>query len=134
MKESWVIICSRRSTLGCIESPEVDDAKVDLPYFVGIVVQESDDLVSVFGIDIYLFGDLALDGGFVGVEGIAEKRHIVNGIDVASDADGAFGDKAGFARAFAADIGEVFAIASYNYIGNYLLVGWVLFGDGTGQE
>ena len=111
MKESWVIICSRRSTLGSSRVQRWTMPRWTCPTSLESSFKKSDDCVGVFGIDIYFFGDLALDGGFVGVEGIAQERHIVNGIDMAADADGAFGDKAGFARALAADVGEVFAIA-----------------------
>lgn len=79
-----------------LERPQMDDTEVHLADVVGVVVEQGDDVVGMRGGNGGFFSDFATDGLEVGVAEVTEERHVVNGVDVAADADGAVADEAGF--------------------------------------
>lgn len=107
-----------------VELPVVDYAEVDLADGVGIVVEECDYLVGVVGGNVDFLFDFAGERGDVNVAvvGAEEGDFVIDGVDVAPDADGAVADEARFAGPFAADIAEDLAVAGHYNVRDYLLV------------
>jgi len=122
------------SDIGGIECPEVNDAEMNAADLCGVIVNERDELVGVIRIDGHLFGDFTLDGSVVDISHILRKERIIDGIDVAANADGTMADKACLAGALPADIREVLSSAGHQDVWDELLLGRVLFGSRAGGE
>ena len=112
---------------------EVDDAEMDAADVVGFVVEEGDDAVGVWALEDQFFVDFAADGGVVGV-GAGAAFAGIDRVDVAADADGAFGVEAAFAAGLAAGVAEQVVAAAEEAVGDELFVARVLFGGGAIHE
>jgi hypothetical protein len=115
------------------EVEDVDDTEVDGTDFVGVVIDEADDALGVAAGKDQFFGDLTVDG--VEIERATEAvMGFVDGVDVAADADAAFGVEAFFAGGTAAGVAEVAAVVVEEGVGDELFVGGVEFGGGALHE
>lgn len=116
-----------------VEIKEMDDAEVDLADFVGVVVNETDDLLSVIAFEYQLFDDLTFHavevGGFG--EGILA---FIDRIDVTADADALLGVEAFFTGLSAAGVNEIFPLMMEDGVGDDLFMGRVQLGVRAGQE
>lgn len=116
-----------------VEIEDMDDAEVDGADLVGVVIDEADDALGVGAGEAEFLGDLAVDG--VEIEGAAEAvEGLVNGVDVAADADAAFGVEAFFTGGAAAGVAEVAAVVVEEGVGDDLFVGGVELGGGAFHE
>jgi hypothetical protein len=100
---------------------EVDDADVDLADVVGVVVDEGDDILGEGRVDDEFLVHFAFDAGHVGIffEGGLGG---VFGVDVAADAEGAFGGEAFFAAFGAPNVVEEVAVVVEEGVGDDLLM------------
>ena len=114
----------------------MDDAEVDTSDLVGIIVEQGDDAVGVVCFYGYFLGDFAFDGGFVHLAeiGIEERYFIIDGIYVATYADGVVADEAGLPGPCAADVVEVPAGVGHYDVWYELLVCGVGLGIYAGYE
>ena len=109
------------------EFDEVDDTEVDLADFVAVVIEEADDFLGEASAELELLANLAFDPGVIGCLTDMPKVvfAFVDGVDMATDADGTLGVEAAFAPGFSADIVEVSSIVMEDGVGDDLLVGGV---------
>jgi len=116
-----------------IEVKEMHDAEMDAADLGGVIIDEADHSLGVGAAENELFGDLALDA--VEVHRFSQAiLSCIHGVDVTTDADGAFCNEAFFTRTASTGVAEVFASMMEHGVGDELFVAGVFFRGGALHE
>jgi len=115
------------------ETEDVDNSQMDLADFRRVVVQERDNPVLEWRVDLDFLVHLALNTGAISLLVPREKRFI-GVVHVTADTDRTFCDQALFTGLLAADVMQDRIAVRDQRVGNDLLMGRVIFRLGPRQK
>ena len=111
----------------------VDDAQVDLPHFIAVVVEQPYDFFFPGGDLMQFLANLAIYGGAVG-GGIHDLPHQVAIIDVSANADRSLRPQAGFPGGAATEVAQDAAFVRHDGVGDDLFEGGIVFRGSARNE
>lgn len=129
-------VLGRDDGVGVLDSDAVDDAEVDAPDGIRVVVEQGDDLVLEGVRQVQLLVQLAVDGPAVG-RAVLEASAVAFGVlvvDVAADADGQSGVEAVLAAGLSASVAEHARAAMDDAIRDELFEGRVVLDIAAAEE